>query len=39
MRMVLGGVSGLRLYEQGLLTVEGDVEVAGSLRSLFAIPG
>lgn len=39
MRMVLGGVSGLRLYEQGVLTVDGDVEVAGSLRSLFAIPG
>jgi hypothetical protein len=39
MRMVLGGVSGLRLYEQGLLTVEGDVAAAGNLRSFFAIPG
>jgi hypothetical protein len=39
MRMVLGGVSGLRLYEQGLLKVVGDVEVAGHLRTLFAIPG
>lgn len=39
MRMVLGGVSGLTLYEQGRLTVDGDLETAGSLRSLFAIPG
>ncbi|MGK2938713.1 MAG: SCP2 sterol-binding domain-containing protein [Solirubrobacteraceae bacterium] len=39
MRMVLGGVSGLTLYEQGILTVDGDLEAAGSLRSLFAIPG
>ncbi len=39
MRMVLGGVSGLTLFERGQLTVDGDLEVAGSLRSLFAIPG
>lgn len=39
MRMVLGGVSGLTLYEQGTLKVDGDLEAAGSLRSLFAIPG
>ena len=39
MRMVLGGVSGLTLFEQGQLTVEGDLEAAGRLRSLFAIPG
>ncbi|MBJ7332964.1 MAG: SCP2 sterol-binding domain-containing protein [Solirubrobacteraceae bacterium] len=39
MRMVLGGVSGLVLFEAGKLTVEGDLETAGRLRSLFAIPG
>lgn len=39
MRMVLGGVSGLTLFEQGSLKVDGDLEAAGSLRSLFAIPG
>lgn len=39
MRLVLGGVSGITLFEEGRLTVEGDLETAARLRSLFAIPG
>ncbi|MBJ7330921.1 MAG: SCP2 sterol-binding domain-containing protein [Solirubrobacteraceae bacterium] len=39
MRLVLGGVNGIKLWQDGRLKVDGDIELAGSLRSLFAIPG
>lgn len=39
LRMVTGGVSGTQLYSDGRLHIRGDLALAGSLPSLFTIPG